>query len=211
MVLPSSWALSDKEAVDVRLMAERGWTILADGTPGLFDAHGKLRSKGALESLFAPAAMSAVRCAGGPPKSAPGEIARYASDRLRASPDPAWPAWLAQQLGNMRPEITVPAAARVRVHRFTLGRARLVAFERNVDYHMSEDLKQAGGNETLEKPVEIQAKLTGQPACIYDLRTGKYLGRADHIHLTLDPWEPSLFALTSEPLPAGEVVDLLGH
>ena len=202
--------MSDKEAVEVRALSERGGKVLADGAPALFDAHGKLRSKGALASLFPAAAMSAVRCAGGPPGSAPGEIGRYASDRLRPAPDPAWPAWLTGQLGASRPEITVPATARVRVHRFTLGHARLVAFERNVDYHMSEDLKQAGGNEALEKPIALQAGLR-EPAHIYDLRTGKYLGRLDHLDFTLDPWEPSLFALTREPLPAGNVVETLGY
>ena len=83
-----------------------------------------------------------------------------------------------------------------------------MAFERNIDYLMSEELKQAGGNEVLEKPIEIEANLA-RPAHIYDLRSGKHLGRSDRVRFMLDPWEPSLFALTPEPLPAGDVSKLL--
>ena len=210
VVLPDSHALSDKEAAAVRSLGDRGAKLFANGTPGLFDEHGKLRKSGALESLFPPAPTSVARCAGASSGPATGEIARYASDRLRVTPDSTWSTWLAGQLGTWKPAITVPAEARVRIHRFTLGHARLVAFERNVDYHMSEDLKQAGGNEALEKPIEVTAHLA-QAAQIYDLRTGKSLGRADSIRFTLDPWQPSLFALTPEPLPAGDLVEALGH
>ena len=90
------------------------------------------------------------------------------------------------------------------------GPARLLAFERNIDYHMSEELKQAGGNEALEKPIDLAAKL-GAPAHVYDLRTGKYLGLTDTIPFTLDPWRPSLFALSDKPLPPGNVVEWLNQ
>src|SRR5207248_2914820 len=47
-------------------------------------------------------------------------------------------------------EVTVTAAdgeAHTAVRRFRSGNAVLLAFERNVHYHMSEGLRQAGGNE----------------------------------------------------------------
>jgi hypothetical protein len=84
----------------------------------------------------------------------------------------------------------------------------LVAFERNIDYQMSEELKQAGGNESLEKPVELEAVLA-QPAHVYDLRAQTYLGRTDRIGFRLDPWQPALFALTQEKLPAQSIVAIL--
>jgi hypothetical protein len=94
----------------------------------------------------------------------------------------------------------------IRTHRYRLGDSvRLLAFERGVDYHMSEDLKQAGGNEPLEKPVSFNAKLAGE-AHVYDLRSGDYLGKRDEIAVDLDPWEPSLFALLKEKLPEGRGV-----
>lgn len=82
--------------------------------------------------------------------------------------------------------------------------AHLIAIERNISYKMSESLKQAGGNEALEKPVEIKAAL-GVPAHAYDLRTLKYLGHVDTLTFTLDPWRPSLFASLPEKVPVEEL------
>ena len=108
------------------------------------------------------------------------------------------------------PAVQVPRRACIRTHRFRLGKSRLVAFERNVDYHMSEDLKQAGGNEALEKPVSFEAKLAAK-AHVYDLRNGAYRGETDRIEVKLDPWQPSLFALLPEKLGEGkQVVEELG-
>jgi hypothetical protein len=44
------------------------------------------------------------------------------------------------------------------------------------------------------------------PAHVYDLRTSRYLGRTDTLSLGLDPWEPTLLALTETPLAPGGVV-----
>src|SRR5439155_5541852 len=119
------------------------------------------------------------------------------------------PAWVATQ-AKLRPPISVSATLCVRIHRFRLGQHRLVAFERNVDYHMSEDLKQAGGNERLEKPSEVEATLE-TAAHVYDLRSGKYLGRMEKIRFTLDPWQPSLFALTEQKLTLASIIEELSR
>ena len=73
---------------------------------------------------------------------------------------------------------------------------------------MSESLQQAGGNEALEKPVQLNAALP-QREHIYDLNTQTYLGYADHIQFTLDPWRPSLFALTANKIPAASILSTL--
>jgi hypothetical protein len=104
--------------------------------------------------------------------------------------------------------VQLPPAGRARVHRFRAGPAELVAIERNIEYQMSEDLRQAGGNEALEQPLELTARLspTAPARHIYDLHAGRYLGRASAWSFTLAPWQPALFALLPEPAPAGEVV-----
>ena len=73
---------------------------------------------------------------------------------------------------------------------------------------MSEDLKQAGGNEALEKPIELEAVLS-HLGHVFDLRAQKYLGHTDHLRFTLDPWQPSLFAITERSLPAESIVATL--
>ena len=106
--------------------------------------------------------------------------------------------------------IRVPITARVRTHRFTLGKdARLIAFERNIDYKMSEDLAQAGGNAELEKPITFTANWNGDSE-VYDLRSGKHLGRQHEIEVKLDPWQPSLYALLPKAIE-GDVVEALSH
>jgi hypothetical protein len=101
-------------------------------------------------------------------------------------------------------------AARVAVYRYTLGKARLLAFERNINYHVSEDLKQAGGNQRLETPLALTATLA-QAAHVYDLRRQTYLGHTSHVEFTLDPWQPALFAVLSEKAPPDTLIHLLGQ
>jgi hypothetical protein len=220
LVLPASHALSDREAAEITgfLVHNQSKTIsravFCDGVPGAFDEHGKLRKQGALEEFFPASAASsstfAARDTGEPPTAGPGDIARYAAGRLASAPSSEWPDWLRRQLNHLRPEITVSPGARVRIHRFRAGRAELIAFERNVDCQMSEDLKQAGGNEALEKPIDLEATLS-YSGHVFDLRAEKYLGQTNHLRFTLDPWQPSLFAITREKLSAESIVATLAR
>jgi hypothetical protein len=106
------------------------------------------------------------------------------------------------------PAVKVDAAARVYCHRYQLGNARLFAFERNIEWQMSEALSQSGGNEALEKPAEVTARWP-VASHLYDLRTGQYLGHKDRITFTVDPWQPSLFAGCPDKLAEGDIVSLL--
>lgn len=208
LILPGSYALSDKEASAIRRLGEKpGNAIFAEAAPGLFDQHGRLRSKGSFDDLIRPSSTGTFAMRSGQQtKSNPTGGAEYAADRLKGNLD--WSAWIDSQLSSMHPEVSIPALARARIHRFRLGPHRLLAFERNIDYHMSEDLKQAGGNEALEKPIEITATLP-KAVHVYDLRTQKYLGHTDRVQFTLDPWQPSLFALTQQKLEPETIVSSL--
>jgi len=220
LVLPGSVALSDKEALEIQAFLKGSpgdWAVISDGTPGLFDGHGRLRERGPLEDYF-PAAAPWTQCfaarSGAEPvvTSRAGDIATYAAARLKEQPDLAWADWIAGALPGLAPEVVLsPAGSRVAIHRYRLGKARLLAFERNIDYQMSEDLKQAGGNQNLERPVDLKARLAA-PAHIYDLREARYLGHTDMVSFRLDPWRPALFALLDEEVPAGQIVErLLGE
>jgi len=52
LILPACYALSDAEARRIRAFAERGGVVVADFMCGLFDQHGRGRSRGALDDLF---------------------------------------------------------------------------------------------------------------------------------------------------------------
>jgi hypothetical protein len=218
LVLPGSVALSDQEASQIQAFLRTGQgekVVLSDGTPGLFDEHGRLRPASALEDRFA-AAPPGARCFAAKPgpgtpaaASKEGDVAAYVGERLGEPPDLAWLDWIRGAMAGLPPEVALaPADARVTIHRFRLAKARLLAFERNIDYQMSEDLKQAGGNQALERPVDLTAKLT-TASHVYDLREAKYLGRVDRISFQLDPWQPALFALLDEEVPAAGIVERL--
>ena len=136
---------------------------------------------------------------------AAGDLAQYRARRLTGKGGTDWADWVGKQLKIGRPRVSVPASARVKIHRFRVPEGWLVAFERNIEYQMSEDLKQGGGNEAFEKPIELDAVLD-QPAYLYDLRAENYLGHTNRVHFVLDPWVPSLVAVMNSELPAGSVV-----
>jgi hypothetical protein len=108
-------------------------------------------------------------------------------------------------------------ALSVRTHRYKLGgTARLLAFERNIVWQMGEDLKQRGGNEALAKPVTFEATLAA-PGYVYELRLGdgstgasrsRALGKVEKFTVELDPWQPSLYAVTPAPIEGDPVAAL---
>jgi len=53
LILPGSIALSDEEAAHIRAFVKAGGLVIADVRPGTTDEHGKRRSQGALDDLFA--------------------------------------------------------------------------------------------------------------------------------------------------------------
>jgi hypothetical protein len=191
------------------LEAQQNFTVFyGQSEPGFFDEHGKLRPDRHLYSSGPEAGIGASTQGGMTVNTLNRVIANYPGSRLSSPPDSIMAKWISAAMPQLKPEIAVPMESRTRIHRYNLGKVRLVAFERNVDYQMGEDLKQKGGNESLETPVDLQAKLA-QPAHIYDLRSGKYLGHSDQIAFTLDPWRPSLFALLPEEVPEGKLMDYL--
>ncbi len=202
LVLAHSRAMSDKEAgrIQESLAGADGKNqpkvLFCEGPPGVFNEHGKLRARSPFENLasLSDSEASAV-IATGPITRKPTGGGHYSVDRLRSNME--WASWVSSQLAPLRPTVAVDLQTRTRVHRFKLGEHQLLAFERNVSYQMSEDLKQAGGNEPLETRVEVEAKL-GAAGHVYDLRSQKYLGNVDRFRFRLDPWQPSLFAVTRE-------------
>jgi hypothetical protein len=204
LVLSDCYALSDKtlDEIEAFVAGGPGRQVFWDRPPGLFDEHGKLRKN---PGRFGTSGGVHCRTGSGAATMASGDLAEYPAGRLTGKGGTDWANWVGKQLKIGQPRFNLPTGARVRIHRFRVPEGLLLAFERNVEYQMSEDLKQGGGNEALEKPVELDAVLD-QPAHLYDLRAEKYLGHTNRIHFVLDPWVPSLVAVMNSELPAGSVV-----
>lgn len=220
LVLPGSYALSDSEIASIAdFLAAPSHTAFCQGPTGAFDEHGRFRAKTPNEAekpktarLFENRDERDSMAVGTRETAAtvPGDIAAFLVSRAKGEGTAAWSGWAKTALKELPQAVAVPPEASVRVHRFKVPRGQLVAFERNINYQMSEDLKQAGGNAALEKPISVEATLA-QARHIYDLRAQKYLGRSSRIQFTLDPWQPSLFALTDERLPAESIVTTLAR
>jgi hypothetical protein len=219
LVLPEALALSDTEGARIqKFLTGKHHVVFSDGTPGIFDAHGKLRPRSPLEDQFPSSlswecAMAACATNPAPAQHHEGDIAAYASDRLGAQPSLDWTHWLQSQM-PFTPEIAVSTAddsasnPHILVHRFQVGTTQLVALERNIAYHMSESLKQAGGNERLEKPVRVNVTLK-KSAYVYDLRAQNLQAHGNHFTLEIDPWKPTLLALSAEPMSETNMVSRL--
>jgi hypothetical protein len=201
LVLAGSIALSQREAERIRAFVSSqtpGRVVFADGCPGRFDGHGRLRPASPLQDWIPNAESEARSCAvgSGTPvmiRARAGDVAEYTRERLKSTPDPGWTDWIAQQLSGVPREVFLPSSARVRVHRFQLGSARLIALERNILYQMSEDLKQAGGNQALESSITVPLEFA-EAGFVYDLRSGTLLAEGKTVSVTIDPWKPTLLA-----------------
>jgi hypothetical protein len=219
VILPQSLALSDLESEQLQkhfTNTKTPRTLLFDGAPGVFDQHGRLRAKSPifpasalLNSDQECQAISTVSSA----STNRGDIALYASQRLASQPDFQWLNWMRPLLPLTNSVVLTPldskdSSPRVTLHRYQAGKARLFALERNISYQMSEDLKQAGGNASLEKPIALDARFA-QASHLYDLRQQKYLGYTNQIHLVLDPWQPALLAATDQPISNTNMVKTL--
>lgn len=232
IILPDSAALGDAELRQLTaLSATPGGMVLKSGVVGFFDDHGSPRAaptaprlafRDQLGGVFAvtepPPGDAATRASFTPESDrvAPGRprtdrIADYPVRRLLfgggVSP---LPGEIARHLARVqiRPAVRVDPAARVLTHRYRLGAARLLAFERNLEWQMSEELKQAGGNAALEQPLTFTAAWE-DPAEVVELPSGRRLGRTNRIEVRLDPWRPSLYALLPAPVEGEVVAELL--
>jgi hypothetical protein len=77
-------------------------------------------------------------------------------------------------------------AADVEMHRFSNGDLTIVALQRSP------------GTATRPEPIVLSQP---RAAVLYDLRAKKSLGRRRNLQLVLDPFEPTLFALSDRGLP----------
>ena len=96
-VLPDALALSEKEAPLLTAFAKMpGHVLFADGTPGYFDGHGKLRAEGSpFKDLprvrSSDQAFSMGEAAPSGSSEISGDIASYGAERLAGEPKFAWP------------------------------------------------------------------------------------------------------------------------
>lgn len=214
LALPGSRAMSDAEVAAVTDFAKRPENMLCGhGLAGFFDEHGMVRD--AVPEVLAGFAeageMGTIATSeNGASIRSKGDFSGYPSERLKTKMDSRLQEVVAElrKILVVEAPVNVPVEERVRVHRYRVGtQARLVAFERNIEYKMREELAQTGGNEALEKETEFTATLA-EPGHVINLRTGEQMGLTNSFTVKLDPWQPALFAILPEAAE-GDVVEKL--
>jgi hypothetical protein len=209
LVLPRSTSLSEQEADAMREFVAQGGTLITDSEPGVFDENSRRLPKPRLADLFAGAAHQTGGSSYGRGRAIRlnEDVLNYHQNRLAHKESGVHQ--LAGRLmseSGVRPAFAVTDSAGrpvvgVETHRFRNGGATIVGLLSNPQLRVDElgppDFK---SNERFEKPQTVLLALP-EELYAYDVRGGKPLGRKKEITVTLDPYEPAVFAFSPVAVP----------
>jgi hypothetical protein len=203
LILPRSSALSEAETRAMEAFVAQGGLLIADGQPGQFDEHGRRWQSPRLGDLFAEKAErgKAVRF----------DAIDYHQQRLMHKEGPTRQAFEALLRGaGVKPEFAVvdeagrPATG-VETHTFRNGSVTIVGLLTNPQLRVDElGPPEFRSNERFEKPQSINLVLPRE-LNVYDIRQAESLGRKTRLQVTLDPYEPALYAFSPAPVPELQV------
>ncbi len=210
LILPQSSTLSPAEVDAIREFVWQGGTVIADGEPGTFNEHSRRLSQPALADLFGGAHNGPVTVR----KAGQGQAIflqtgtlNYLQDRLTRKEGPVHT--LVGDLlrsNGLRPEFAVTDSSGkpvvgVEMHVFENGGVRLITLLSNPQSRVDElgppDFR---SNQRFETPVTVTVTLP-QPLYLYDVRQCKSFGQKSKITVTINPYEPTVFAASPAPLP----------
>jgi len=206
LILPHSSALSAAEAQEIRGFVERGGTVIADGQPGAFDEHCRRLTKPQLASLF-----DSSTAGRGKAISLTTDILSYHQDRL-VGKEGAVHRMMGELFkgAGVKPEFAVTDAAGrpvvgVETHTFRNGGVHIVALMTNPQLRVDElGPPEFKWNDRFAKPVTVRLALPGE-RFVYDVRGAKAAGRLRELQVTLDPYEPAIFAIAPSAIPELEL------
>jgi hypothetical protein len=206
LILPHSSALSAAEAKEMRDFVAQGGTIIADGQPGAFDEHCRRLPKAQLDVLFESPASGRGKAI-----QLTADILNYHQDRL-VGKEAATHRLMGQLLkqAGIKPEFIVTDASGkpvvgIEMHTFRNGGARIVALMTNPQLRVDElGPPEFKSNDRFAKPVTVRLTLPGD-RLVYDVRARKAAGNLRELQVTLDPYEPAIFAIAPSPMPELEV------
>jgi hypothetical protein len=205
LILPRSSALSATEAREIRAFAEQGGTVIADGTPGTFDEHSRKRDQSSLADLLLPTASGHDHGK----IMLVSDMVDYHQKRLIGKEEPdreAVERALAES--GVRPDYAVTDESGkhptgLETHLFRNGGVTIIALLTNPQLRVDElGPPEFKSNDRFAKPRTVKLALPRE-MYIYDVRASKTLGRQKEITVTLDPYEPAIFA--ASPVAVAEL------
>jgi hypothetical protein len=202
LVLPHSSALSSAEANEIRNFVGQGGMLLADGVPGAFDEHCRRLAKPQLGDLLETGGSGRGKAI-----QLTTDILNYHQDRL-AGKEGATHRMMGELLGSagVKPEFAVTdesgrPVVGVEVYTFRNGGVRIVALMTNPQLRVDElGPPEFKSNDRFAKPVTVRLAMPGE-RFVYDLRARKAVGSLKQLQVTLDPYEPAIFAIAPSPMP----------
>jgi Beta-galactosidase len=210
LILPRSTALSEAEAHAMRAFVEQGGVLIADGSPGTYDARGRRLSKPHLSDFFGrPLTGFVTERSSGRGKAIYLNVdpVGYYRDRLVGKEKDLHNLMgriLDGSLGEPEFRLTDQSGNPVvgaEIHVFRNGRVSMVALQSNPQLSLP-DLGPSDrvSNKRFEAPQTLVLTFPGD-RFIYDLRAVKALGKQKRITVHLDPYEPTILSLSSAPMP----------
>ena len=206
LVLPHVIALAPGEADIIRKFVENGGAVIADVEPGIFDGHGRKLATSLLSDVFATAETTGRLGTG---------KAIFVSGAEACSDEPAAEACRTSVLSarprleelGIKPALPVTAADNqpatdIETYVFRNGKVTIFALQRDLPVSESAGAREAPPGGAATSPFTLALP---SPAFVYDLRQGKALGPTAQLDLALDPFAPTVFAISDEPLPAPSI------
>ena len=203
LVLPRSTALSRAEAQAIREFVEQGGLLIADGEPGTFDDRSRRLSRPLLADLFA----GQGRFGRGRVATVEQDVLHYHQQRLVRKEETVH-RW-AQELftaAGIRPEFAVTDASGkpvvgVETHVFRNGAVTIVGLHSNPQLRVDElGPPEFKSNERFEHPATVKLRLPAEMQ-VYDVRSGRAIGKKKELDVTVQPYEPSIFAIALDVMP----------
>lgn len=195
LVLPHSTALSEKEVAAINAFRAQGGLVLSDGKPGVYDEHSRIRKEPVLQDLQ-PLKL---------------DVLNYHQNRLVGKEGPVRQAMYdTLSRAGVQPEFHITDASGmppvgVELHRFRNGGVTILGLHTNPQLRVDElGPPEFKSNERFEKPQSIKLILPSEMYA-FDVRGAKTLGKVRSVDLRVDPYEPSLIALSPAPLPTVHV------
>jgi len=202
VVLSYSYAMSHKEFTRVKnwLTANPSNIILADTPFAVFDQHGKLLPSAEITERLG--IFNKVKIDGLNTDS----IIKYTTDRDTAVNAGSNIRSRLSKVIPFEPAVRLPDNSRVRVHRFKVSSARIVAFEKNIDFNTTEDL--TTNIQPNDQPSRFLAKFDSN-YFIYDAWTEKFLGNTNCVNVNLENERPAIFILTTNQFTGSSIIHQL--
>lgn len=198
LVLPHSTSLSAAEVREIRKFVEQGGTVIADAMPGTFNEHSRKLDASPLADLFTSGKARLVS----------EDVLDYHQNRLVGKEGPVLKAVGA--LVPVKPEIRVTGedgspVVGVETHLFENGGVRLIGLHSNPQLRVDElGPPEFRSNERFAVTRKLKVQLPGELE-VYDVRGGRHLGRVSQLSVSLDPYEPVVYAVSGTKLPLLDV------